>query len=93
MRSSFTKMYNKRKKSMLNSLTDEMLADIKQWRVGRGPDDINTYSWKEIATLFVEKYPEYAEKKKLSKGNQLTGVLLCDSAMVALKETIRDGWN
>jgi hypothetical protein len=66
---------------------------IKQWRVGDGPDDLNTHSWRSVATMFCNTYPEFSEEHNIISGNQISGMYLCDAAMVKLKEQLNQGWN
>lgn len=75
------------------SLPVKSARDIKTWRVGEGPHDMNTHSWRSIAQVFVEKYPEFAEQHNLIAGNQISGMMLCEAAMIKLKETVEQGWN
>lgn len=75
------------------NLSKEMIDDIKQWRVGNGPDDITTHSWREIASLFVDKYPEFSHNHSIVHGNQISGMHLCNAAMNLLNEKTKDGWN
>lgn len=75
------------------SMPIKYARQIKQWRVGNGPGDSNTYSWKGIATLFAKTYPEFAEEQSILEDNQISGMYLCDAAMVKLKEQLNQGWN
>jgi hypothetical protein len=74
-------------KSVAKSLHKKMADDIKKWRL------TDEYSWRSIASVFVEKYAEFSEKHNIISGNQVSGVMLCDAAMIKLKETIEQGWN
>lgn len=74
-------------------LSKSMALTIKKWRIGEGVDDMNTFSWRAIATLFVNKYPDLAAMLDIHEGNQISGIKLCDAAMLKLKETVEQGWN
>lgn len=76
-----------------NNLSADMISDIRDWRVGEGPDDINTHSWRGVARLFAEKYPEFSANHNIQSGNQICGMFLCDAAMNLLKQKPEDGWN
>ncbi len=76
-----------------NDLSQSMIADIRNWRVGDGPDDVNTHSWRGVARLFVEKYPEFSDEHGIIAGNQISGMHLCDAAMKLLKQKPEEGWN
>lgn len=89
----FAKQWEKTIQRLSKNLKEPMIQDIKTWRVGQGPDDINTHSWRDVAQLFVEKYPAFSTKYKLHAGNQISGMQLCEAAMSCLNETIKDGWN
>ena len=80
-------------KDLEDSLTQDMVADIREWRVGEGPDDMNTHSWRGIARLFSEKYPEFSPNHGIQSGNQIYGMWLCDAAMNLLKQKPEEGWN
>ncbi len=74
------------------SLPIKLARQVKEWRVG-GTPGAGTYSWRSIATLFVEKYPEVSEHLFIISGNQISGMYLCEAAMLKLKETVDQGWN
>ncbi len=74
-------------------LSHNMVADIRNWRVGDGPEDLNTHSWRGVARLFVEKYPEFSDEHRIIAGNQISGMQLCDAAMKLLKQKPEEGWN
>lgn len=75
------------------SMSIKHARQIKQWRVGDNPDDPGTYSWRGVATMFCNTYPEFAEQHSILPGNQISGMYLCDAAMVKLKEQLNQGWN
>lgn len=78
---------------LVKTMTDEMVKDIKVWRVGKGMEDHNTHSWRSLASEFVQKYSGYSTKHGIQYGNQLCGMQLCDAAMIRLNEKNEDGWN
>lgn len=80
-------------KSIKKDMPTKYARQIKEWRVGNGPDDPNTYSWRAIAELFAKRYPEYSAIHNIDASNQISGMLLCDAAMSKLKEKQEDGWN
>jgi hypothetical protein len=74
--------YDKDVKKLSKALHLKMAKDVRLWRVtGDGK------SWRAISTLFAIKYPEFAEKHNIVAENQLSGVYLCDAAMIKLDET------
>jgi hypothetical protein len=79
--------------ALKKALSLKMCKQIKTWRVGEGPHDMNTYSWRAIATAFVEKNPEFSKNNNIISSNQISGMMLCESAMLKLKETLENGWN
>jgi CHAD domain-containing protein len=80
-------------KALDNDLSQEMVSDIRHWRVGDGPEDTTTHSWRGVARLFAEKYPEFSNEHGIEAGNQISGMQLCDAAMVLLKQKPEEGWN
>ena len=78
---------------LVETMTDEMVKDIKLWRVGTGHEDPNTHSWRSIASEFAEKYSAYSDKHRILWGNQICGQQLCDAAMKRSNEKTEDGWN
>lgn len=60
---------------------------VKTWRVEE------EQSWRSIATLFTQKFPEESGSLNIISGNQISGMQLCEAAMKKLKETIDQGWN
>lgn len=76
-----------------DNLSQDMIADIREWRVGDGPDDMNTHSWRGVARLFSEKYPEFSANHFIQAGNQVCGMWLCDAAMKLLNQKPEEGWN
>ena len=76
-----------------NNLSQDMVADIREWRVGDGPNDIKTHSWRDIASLFVEKYPEFSNNHGIVAGNQICGMQLCEVAQKLLNQKTEEGWN
>ena len=80
-------------KGLEDNLSQDMVADIREWRVGEGPDDMKTHSWRGIARLFVEKYPEFSDNYDIIAGNQISGMQLCDAAMKLLNQKPEEGWN
>lgn len=80
-------------KDLEDNLSQDMVADIREWRVGNGPDDETTHSWRGVARLFVEKYPEFSANHNIHIGNQISGMQLCDAAMNLLKQKPEEGWN
>jgi hypothetical protein len=80
-------------KDLQDNLSQDMVADIREWRVGDGPDDEKTHSWRGIARLFVEKYAEFSDNHGIIAGNQISGMQLCDAAMLLLKQKPEEGWN
>lgn len=73
--------------TVAKSLSVKIARDIKSWRMDE------EYSWRFIATRFVEKYPDASATLNIISGNQISGMQLCDAAMKKLKETIEQGWN
>lgn len=88
----FKKTWDRDIKKLSKGLHKKMVDDIKSWRVGGGFDDVDTHSWRSVATVFVEKYPEFAEKHNIVAGNQVSGMQLCEAAMFRLNETIENAW-
>ena len=88
-----TDAYNKTMKELEDNLSQDMVTDIYDWRVGTGPEDINTHSWRGVASLFVEKHPEFSCNHNIHHGNQISGMQLCEAAMKLLNQKPEDGWN
>jgi hypothetical protein len=80
-------------KKLSKSIPKKIALQIKKWRVGDGPDDVYTHSWRGVATLFVQESPELSNELNIIIGNQISGMQLCDAAMLKLKESAQDGWN
>ena len=80
-------------KDLEDNLSQDMVADIREWRVGNGPDDQTTHSWRGVARLFAEKYPEFSDNHSIQAGNQICGMQLCDAAMKLLNQKPEEGWN
>lgn len=80
-------------KDLEDNLSQDMVADIREWRVGNGPDDITTHSWRGVAKLFVEKYPEFSDNHHIIAGNQISGMQLCEAAQKLLNQKTEEGWN
>lgn len=80
-------------KDLEDNLSQDMVADIREWRVGNGPDDTKTHSWRGVARLFAEKYPEFSNNHGIQAGNQICGMQLCDAAMKLLNQKPEEGWN
>ncbi len=84
--------WNETKIQLKETLTPEMVADVRQWRCGDAPDD-PTFSWRVIAQLFAAKYPEYAKTHGILSGNQVSGILICETVMELLNQKPEEGWN
>lgn len=69
--------------NMKKKMGVKMARDIKNWRI-EDPDKM--YSWRTISSMFVQKYPEFSESCDIVSENELSGILLCDAAMIKLKE-------
>jgi translation elongation factor EF-4 len=81
------KDYDKDIRKLSKSLLKKMAEDVKKWRTeGKG------YSWRYIAMLFADKYPEFSEKHNIVAENQLCGIYLCEAAIIKLNET-EQNWN
>jgi len=80
-------------KTLEDNLTQDMVADIRHWRVGEAPDNLDANNWRDISKLFVEKYPEFSDKYNIVMDDQISGMLLCDVAMSLLKQKPEEGWN
>lgn len=78
---------DKMKQNLIETLTPEMVSDIRKWRVEQD------CSWRTVAALFCDSYITFSEKNNLMWGNQITGMELCDAAMIILNEKPEDGWN
>ena len=85
--------WNKELEKLTNEMTADMLADIRDWRCGTGPDDPDTYSWRGVATQFYESYPEFSYSHSIISGNQLSGMMLCQVAQKLLNQKTEEGWN
>ena len=85
--------HDKTMKELDENLSQDMVSDIRDWRVGVGPDDPNTHSWRGVARLFAEKHPEFAKNHGIVSGNQICGMQLCEAAMKLLDQKPEDGWN
>jgi len=85
-------MFKANVERLSTSLTDEMVKDIKDWRVGNGPDDITTHSWRSLACEFYDKYTGFSNENSIQYGNQISGMELCEAAALRLNETSKDGW-
>lgn len=79
--------FDKMKQNLIETLTPEMVSDIRKWRVEQDS------SYRTVAALFADSYITFSEKNNLMWGNQITGMELCDAAMVILNEKSEDGWN
>ena len=82
----FNKLWDKDIKELSKSLPIKLAREIKIWRIDK------QYSWRGIAQLFVETYPEESKKLGIVSENQISGIQLCDAAMIKLKETLAEGW-
>lgn len=87
------KQYDESVKKLSELLTDEMVSDIKKWRIGDGPDDLTTHSWRSLACEFHDKYEAFSNENSIDYGNQISGMQLCEAAMIKLNEKAEDGWN
>lgn len=67
------------------TLTQNQAEEIRDWRC------VHEYSWRKIAEMAYETFPELRDR--IVNGNQMSGIELCNSAMVLLNETNEDGWN
>jgi len=83
-------VYDEQIKKLAESLTDEMASDIKKWRLGDGSNDSTVHSWRSLACEFYDKYEPYAREHSIDYGNQISGMQLCEAAVIKLKE---EGWN
>ena len=88
-----TDAYNKTIQDLEDNLSQDMVADIREWRVGDGPEDIRTHSWRGVARLFAEKYPEFSTNHSIEAGNQICGMQLCEAVMKLLNQKPEEGWN
>lgn len=84
--------YNEDVKKLSESLTEEMINDLKTWRIGSGPDDITTHSWRSIACEFYDKYTAYSNDNSIHYGNQISGMQLCEAAALRFNQSLKDGW-
>jgi hypothetical protein len=92
-REDFQKRHDEEKEILSNDMTADMLADIRDWRCGTGPDDPNTHSWRGVAAQFYEKYPEFSYSHSIISSNQISGMMLCQVAQELLKQDNSEGWN
>lgn len=72
---------NKDIKDLSKSLGKRRAEDIKKWRCE------DEHSWRSLANVFVEKHKEYADENNIISGNQVSGIILSEAAMLKLKET------
>ena len=86
-RKQMQEMWDKAIKDLEDTLSMEMIEDIRQWRCD---DD---HSWRSVATTFHNKYPEYSGIHGLDSGNQISGMMLCQVAQSLLKQENSEGWN
>lgn len=87
------KAQDEQMKDLEDNLTQDMIADIREWRVGDGPDDEKTHSWRGVARVFAEKYPEFSANHNIQAGNQICGMQLCQATMKLLNQKPEEGWN
>ena len=92
-REDFQKRHDAEIEILSNDMTADMLADIRDWRCGTGPDDPNTHSWRGVAAQFYEKYPEFSYSHSIISSNQISGMMLCQVAQELLKQDNSEGWN
>ena len=86
----FKATWNTEITNLKKTLYKKEALNIKKWRAG---DEFNPgESWRNIATNYVNLYPEKALALNIVKDNQICGIQLCDAAMLKLKETDKDGW-
>jgi hypothetical protein len=93
MQQDFQKRHDAEVEILSNDMTADMLADIRDWRCGTGPDDPNTHSWRGVAAQFYEKYPEFSYSHSIISSNQISGMMLCQVAQELLKQDNSEGWN
>jgi len=93
MQQDFQKRHDAEKEILSNDMTADMLADIRDWRCGTGPDDPNTHSWRGVAAQFYEKYPEFSYSHSIISSNQISGMMLCQVAQELLKQDNSEGSN
>jgi hypothetical protein len=65
-------------------MNEELANYIKDLRYNK-----RNCTWRRVADEVAEKYPELG----IIPGNQIEGMLLCNSAMEFLNEKFEDGWN
>jgi hypothetical protein len=92
-REDFQKRHDAEIKTLSDDMTADMLADIRDWRCGTGPEDPNTHSWRGVAAQFYEKYPEFSYSHSIISSNQISGMMLCQVAQELLKQDNSEGWN
>ena len=86
-RKQMQEMWDKAIKDLEDTLSIEMVEDIRQWRCD---DD---HSWRSVARTFYNKYPEYSAIHGVDEGNQISGMMLCQVAQSLLKQENSEGWN
>lgn len=71
------------------ALTIKMCRKIHEWRCGENSNDLfnlEGHSWKNIATFFVDRNPEFSKLNNIIPGNTVSGMMLCEAAIDKLKK-------
>lgn len=69
----------------IEEINQEQAEFIKNLRVNQN------YSWRAVAREFADRFPEI---KWVDKGNQISGMILCDAARDFFNEDVeKDNWN
>lgn len=72
---------NKDIKDLAKALGKKRADDIKKWRC------TEELSWRTLADVFVKNHHEFANMHNILSGNQVSGIILSEAAMLKLKET------
>ncbi len=72
---------NKDIKDLSKALGKKRADDVKKLRC---EDEL---SWRSLAELFVKNHPDFSNEHNIISGNQVSGIILSEAAMLKLKET------
>jgi hypothetical protein len=83
--------FDKMLETKINQIQKDLTHGIAMWvKYIRMDKESGKHYWEDIATQFIEKYPEFAHRYELQIDNSVSGIIICEGSRLYLKEELND---
>lgn len=77
--------------NQINAIKSDLNPNIALWvKQLRQDKESNSFYWEDIATKFIDQYPEFAHRHHLERNDSVSGIALCEASRLFLNDLLLD---